>query len=70
MDSLPELRIVVVATTPLEALTDWLDSLIFLDMTWGPKHETSVYVSRDAQCDKLPSFEQQREHLGSTGVSR
>lgn len=49
MDSLPDIRIAVVATTPLEALTDRLDGLISLDMTWGPKHESSVYIWHGAQ---------------------
>ena len=49
MDSLPDIRIAVVATTPLEALTDHLDHLISLDMTWGPRHESSVYVWQGAR---------------------
>ena len=44
MDTLPHIRFAVVATTPLEALSDRLDSLISLDMTWGSQHESSVYV--------------------------
>jgi hypothetical protein len=44
MDALPATKFTVVATTPLAALKDRLQSTIFLDMTWGPQHESSVYA--------------------------
>ena len=44
MDSMPDVRIAVVASTPLEALTDRLKCLISLDMSWGTSHESSVYL--------------------------
>ena len=69
MDSLPNIRIAVVATTPLEALTDRIDGLISLDMTWGPMHESSVYIWHGAQSNEVQSLTKQRPHPQSTGVS-
>lgn len=42
MDALPSVKFTVVATTPLEALSDRLHSTIPLDMTWAPGHESQV----------------------------
>ena len=58
MDSHPDIRIAVVATTPLEGLTDRLNCLISLDMTWGPKHESSVYVWHGAKRNEAQSSAQ------------
>ena len=44
MDSLPDVRIAVIASTPLEALSDRLERLISLDMSWGTSHESSLYI--------------------------
>lgn len=44
MDSIPDVRTAVVASTPLEALNDRLKCLISLNMSWGTSHESSVYL--------------------------
>lgn len=50
MNALPSVKFTVVATTPLEALSDRLTDTISLDMTWAPGHMSQVSTLQPHYC--------------------